>query len=255
MFTPNSFRIACLAAATATVLPACGGSSEGAAGPAAPATPPPAPPGPPLPTWVAERCSIEPTQNTSPPFSEDEARKTLGTARQMAAGCQAPGAVQPGFDLIWGPSGCVRSVQLQSIPSDSTVTNCLLNAYQAAGVPPFTGSAVRLHAEPDRRHDEFSRVGILAHTEIERVVRSHQDRFRKCYLEGYKRNPGLRGTINVRFVIPESGTVTQVSSAGSTLPDQKVVSCTLQSFVGIRFPPPNGGSVQAVYPVELGPGR
>jgi hypothetical protein len=255
MSTSHGFRNAALAAATAAFFAACGGASESAPGPAAPAAPPPAPPGPPLPTWVAERCSIDPTESTSPPFSENEARKNLGTARSMAAGCQPAGTAQPAVQLLWGPSGCVQSVQLQSIPADPTVTSCLLNAYQAAGVPPFTGSAVRVHAKPDGYHDEFSRVGILAHTEIERVVRSHQDRFRKCFLEGYKRNPGLRGTVHVNFVIPESGTVTQVSSGGSTLPDQKVATCVLQSFVGMRFPPPKGGSIMATYPVELAPGR
>jgi hypothetical protein len=85
-------------------------------------------------------------------------------------------------------------------------------------------------------------------------VRSHQNQFRKCFLAGYQRNPGLRGTVHVRFVIPESGTVSQVASAGTDLPDQRVVACVLQSFVGMRFPAPRGGPVRAVYPVVLRPG-
>ena len=51
----------------------------------------------------------------------------------------------------------------------------------------------------------------------------------------------LKGRIAVRFDIRPDGKVGRAfSAAGTTFPDQEVVSCVLEASKGIEFPPPYG---------------
>jgi hypothetical protein len=88
---------------------------------------------------------------------------------------------------------------------------------------------------------------------IQAIVRAGFGAFRQCYEAGLSRDPKLAGIVNARFVIDRDGTVKHVADHESTLRDEKVKICVLQSFYKLRFPPSAGGIVTVVYPVQLEP--
>ncbi|MFO0555894.1 MAG: AgmX/PglI C-terminal domain-containing protein [Polyangiaceae bacterium] len=93
--------------------------------------------------------------------------------------------------------------------------------------------------------------GKLPPEVIQRVVRSRFDDFRGCQ----RRAAGdPSGTVRVRFVIEEDGSVRDVEDAGSDLADPSVVACVERAFEAMKFPAPTGGTIEVVYPVLLGRG-
>jgi len=96
--------------------------------------------------------------------------------------------------------------------------------------------------------------GRLPKEVIQRVVRQNFGRFRLCYENGLRTNPGLTGRVSVKFVISRDGGVTLAQDGGSDLPDQSVVSCVVRGFGNLSFPPPQGGIVTVAYPITLTPG-
>jgi hypothetical protein len=96
--------------------------------------------------------------------------------------------------------------------------------------------------------------GRLRPAVIQQIVRSNFGRFRVCYESGLGRNSELTGRVSARFVIGRDGKVSNVADGGSDVPDAEVVSCTLQAFYGIEFPPPANGIVTVVYPIMFAPG-
>jgi hypothetical protein len=99
-----------------------------------------------------------------------------------------------------------------------------------------------------------SRSGTLPPLVIRQVVRASYGVFRGCYERGLVTNPNLEGRVTVRFVIQVDGSVGDVTNGGSDLPNDEVVQCVLQGFVGLRFPAPRGGIVTVQYPIMLQPG-
>ena len=89
---------------------------------------------------------------------------------------------------------------------------------------------------------------------IQRIVRQNFGRFRLCYEDGLRTNPGLTGRVAVKFVIDRAGEVATAQDGGSDLPDQKVVSCVVRGFGNLSFPQPQDGIVAVVYPILFSPG-
>jgi hypothetical protein len=96
--------------------------------------------------------------------------------------------------------------------------------------------------------------GLLPPVVIRQVVRASYRVFRGCYERGLATNPKLEGRVTVRFVIQPDGSVGAVANGGSDLPNDEVVKCVLEGFVGLRFPAPAGGIVTVQYPIMLQPG-
>ena len=96
--------------------------------------------------------------------------------------------------------------------------------------------------------------GRLAPEAIQTVVRQSFGAYRVCYEQGLKTKADLRGTVSVSFVIATDGSVNGASDHGSTLPDASVVECVVRGFRGLVFPPPQGGYVTVIYPIEFAPG-
>ena len=94
-------------------------------------------------------------------------------------------------------------------------------------------------------------VGRLPPETIQRIVRANFGRFRACYEEGLRRNPGLVGRVAVRFVIGRDGAVSNTNDGGSDLPDAAVRSCVVRAFYGLSFPQPEGGIVTVDYPISF----
>ena len=98
-------------------------------------------------------------------------------------------------------------------------------------------------------------VGWLPPEEIQRTVRQNFGRFRVCYERALQRNAALMGKVVVKFVINRDGAVGAVSrDEKTTMPDEEVVSCVVEAFRTITYPPPDGGIVTVVYPINFAPG-
>jgi hypothetical protein len=96
--------------------------------------------------------------------------------------------------------------------------------------------------------------GTLPAEVVQRIVRQNYGRFRMCYETGLRGNPNLSGRVTARFVIGREGAVANVANGGSDLPDSGVVSCVVQAFYGLSFPPPANGVVRVSYPIMFSPG-
>lgn len=91
---------------------------------------------------------------------------------------------------------------------------------------------------------------------IQRVVRMSFGRFRACYENGLRSNPGLAGRVAVRFVIGRDGAVMSASNGGSDLPDAGVVSCVVAGFRSLQFPQGDDASIATVvYPIVFSPAK
>jgi hypothetical protein len=109
-------------------------------------------------------------------------------------------------------------------------------------------------AERDRGAGCTSTVsGRLPPEAVQRVVRQSFGRFRLCYEDGLRRDPGLAGRVSVEFVIDRQGAVSMASNEGSDLGDESVVACVVRGFQALSFPEPEGGIVTVVYPLVLSP--
>lgn len=96
--------------------------------------------------------------------------------------------------------------------------------------------------------------GRLPPDTIRRVVQLGNGRVLACYETGLRRNPGLAGRVQVRFVIGRDGSVVVAQdSAGSDLPDPQVRACVVKTFLSLSFPEPQSGTVQVTYPYQFSP--
>ena len=84
-------------------------------------------------------------------------------------------------------------------------------------------------------------------------MRANYVAFRKCYAIGLRKDPKVKGRVSARFVIDVAGKVSYVSNGGTNLPDPDVVQCVLKAFYQLTFPPPEGGIVTVIYPIQLEP--
>lgn len=108
---------------------------------------------------------------------------------------------------------------------------------------------------PQVRAGKETVVGKLPPEVIKRIVRQNFGRFRLCYENGLRTNPRLEGRVTVRFAIARDGNVASATNSGSTLPNPSVVTCVVNSFRRLSFPPPDGGGLVVVtYPISFSPG-
>ena len=106
---------------------------------------------------------------------------------------------------------------------------------------------------PRLREGAVQVTGRLPPEVIRRIVRQNFGRFRLCYENGRRGNPGLQGRVSTKFVIDRSGAVASVIDAGSDLPSSSTVSCVVRGFGNLSFPQPEGGLVTVVYPIVFSP--
>jgi hypothetical protein len=148
-------------------------------------------------------------------------------------------------EAIASPRFWPRGWQLAPV----AVTVVALGACSSAGPGPTTAPLSRTEAAEDTRE-----AGRLAPEVIQRVVRDHFGAYRACYEAGTRRVPSLRGRVRVSFTIDVDGSVLQPSGEGSDLPDADVARCVVGEFAKLAFPPPSGGQVTVIYPIEFSPG-
>jgi len=95
--------------------------------------------------------------------------------------------------------------------------------------------------------------GRLAPEVIQSVVRGSFGRFRTCYETALAKNARLQGRVTVSFAIQPDGSVHDAADHGSDLPDPNVVRCVVDGFGRLAFPPPQGGYVTVIYPIQFSP--
>ncbi|MBK7826856.1 AgmX/PglI C-terminal domain-containing protein [Nannocystis sp.] len=102
---------------------------------------------------------------------------------------------------------------------------------------------------PTVRQAKAEVQGSLDKDIIRRIVRSHINEVRYCYVEGLSRVSGLRGRVAVRFVIGGDGKVVESTLSETTLADDKASQCVARAVKTWAFPTiPGGGQVIVTYP-------
>ncbi|MEZ4470571.1 MAG: AgmX/PglI C-terminal domain-containing protein [bacterium] len=96
-------------------------------------------------------------------------------------------------------------------------------------------------------------TGRLPPEVIRRVVRTGKATYQSCYEAGLKKNPKLKGGFVVRFGIDTTGEVDFAVAEAVKLPDAGVVACVVAAMKTLKFPEPEGGSVQVNYPFDFEP--
>ncbi len=107
-------------------------------------------------------------------------------------------------------------------------------------------------ASPQVRMGATQVTGRLPPEVIQRIVRQNFGRFRFCYEEGLRIQPGLQGRVTVRFTIRQDGSVGTSGVVASEI-GPGVATCVARAMFPLSFPVPEGGTVTVVYPFVFGP--
>jgi hypothetical protein len=96
--------------------------------------------------------------------------------------------------------------------------------------------------------------GSLDLAAVDNVVESGFPLFARCYRDGVQRNSNLDGAVRLRFVVGETGFVTEVEDGGSDLTDRQVIDCVAEGFYALHFPEPARGDAHLVYRIHFDAG-
>jgi hypothetical protein len=107
-----------------------------------------------------------------------------------------------------------------------------------------------VHASPTTSR-ELAGPGRLSTEVIDRVLRRSLSSAQLCYDKGLRADPDLAGRVTARFTIEAGGSVSNVSDAGSDLPNAETIRCVLGALQSLTFPRPEGGPVTATIPLLL----
>lgn len=72
-----------------------------------------------------------------------------------------------------------------------------------------------------------------------------------CYKDEKIKNPLIKGTILVRFIVSENGKVKETSIEQSYINNKAIEDCIQTIIKKLNFPPPNGGQASISYPLEF----
>ena len=128
--------------------------------------------------------------------------------------------------------------QRPSAPAPSTVT---AGGGGVVVAPPSTTAAA----------DPAVHRGTLDAMQVRGVVREALPEIRFCFEWQLQAHPDLAGRVTMQFTIQPDGTVTNASVLEDALHDDTVTNCFSHVMAHLRFPPPEGGSVEVHYPFHL----
>jgi hypothetical protein len=107
---------------------------------------------------------------------------------------------------------------------------------------------------PKIREGKVMVNGPLPPEVIQRIARQRFGAYRVCYEAGLRKRASLNGQVVVHFVIDTSGSVSMPErNPTTTMRDDDVVSCVMQSVATLSFPQPQGGTVDVVYSLMFSP--
>jgi len=84
-------------------------------------------------------------------------------------------------------------------------------------------------------------IGAIDESLVTHVIWTHQNDIKKCYEDGLTRDPKIAGMMEIKFLIGEDGAVMNSEVRSSTLGDEEVEACILDSFFHMEFPVPRRG--------------
>ena len=86
-------------------------------------------------------------------------------------------------------------------------------------------------------------LGALGKSLIDTVIKRQMNEIERCYQQSVAQDPSLSGTIAVKFVIAQDGSVAQATIKSSTMGSAAVENCVVSAFEPIQFPNPRGGGI------------
>ncbi|MEZ4391209.1 MAG: AgmX/PglI C-terminal domain-containing protein [Polyangiales bacterium] len=93
-------------------------------------------------------------------------------------------------------------------------------------------------------------VGEVDPAAVASRIRGQLGGVRSCYERALRANPDLRGRLEVRFTLGETGRITRIQASGMSQ-SPEVGACVSQRLRALAFPPPRGGSVDFLFPFVL----
>ncbi len=94
--------------------------------------------------------------------------------------------------------------------------------------------------------------GQLSKELIDKEVRRHKAQIQFCYQKQLTRAPNLAGKVSLSWIIAMDGSVMRAKVSSSSLGDKDVESCLVRALSNWKFPKPEGGVVEVVYPFLFG---
>ncbi len=94
--------------------------------------------------------------------------------------------------------------------------------------------------------------GQLSKELIDREVRRHRAQITFCYNKQLLRYPHLSGKVMLSWVIAMDGSVRSAKVRSSSLGNKDAESCMVRALESWKFPKPEGGVVQVLYPFIFG---
>jgi hypothetical protein len=89
---------------------------------------------------------------------------------------------------------------------------------------------------------------------ILRVIRKHAADLHRCYrTHGLASNPKLTGRITVRFIVPQTGIVSDATLVRTSLAHVNTETCILKNIRTWRFPKHRGKPARVTYPFRFQP--
>ena len=86
--------------------------------------------------------------------------------------------------------------------------------------------------------------GSLPKSVIDEKLKAAGPEIQGCYERALKTKPGLRGKVNINFVVATDGKVVHAEAGGGddALADEPTVDCILAAIRKLEFPQPKGGT-------------
>ncbi|HEU0037087.1 MAG TPA: AgmX/PglI C-terminal domain-containing protein [Kofleriaceae bacterium] len=97
---------------------------------------------------------------------------------------------------------------------------------------------------------ELQAMGNVDKLAVKRVVRENLDKLQYCYEKTLLANPGIAGSVIVKFTIAIEGSVSDVTATGV---HPEVEACVVDKFRTFKFPRPQAGTVEVTYPFTFKP--
>ncbi|HEY5945289.1 MAG TPA: AgmX/PglI C-terminal domain-containing protein, partial [Kofleriaceae bacterium] len=86
---------------------------------------------------------------------------------------------------------------------------------------------------------------------VSSVISTHRPEVLKCFAEGKKKNPAMKGTLSLQLQVNGAGAVHRVQ-VQSTLNNPLVAACVVKAATAWKFPSRNGGELATVaYPFTI----
>jgi len=103
-----------------------------------------------------------------------------------------------------------------------------------------------LTARIKRGAGDYGDDGGRSGSEIDKVLSKYERAINDCYESAKRNNPGLKGSVEISFVILQAGNVGGARVTSSSLKNPAVEQCLINKFRTFRFSPSSDGKPQQI---------